>query len=133
MTTPPMKNDRKHLKKARQSIGRAYRVVGNVMCILGEQEKWPDVEATIAALEDAQNELRQFLGADEQVSTGDPLRWFLVNYSQPKTDDCPTGRSHMRIRTTSAVEAERAAADVLMQMGLAFKARITSVVPDTVA
>ena len=133
MTTPPMKNDRKHLKKARQSIGRAYRVVGNVMCILGEQEKWPDVEASIAALEDAQNELRQFLGLAEQVSTDDPLRWFVVNYSLPKSEACPTGREHLRVRAESAVQAERAAADVLMERGYGFKARITSVMDDSVA
>jgi hypothetical protein len=131
-----MDSNAKRLKSARACIGRAYRSVENAMSLMSPiadtmmDIPLPNVTYAIAQLMDALDALRGFdpcagvTVTDYPVDNPLPTDWYLVDYSLPKSAQCPTGRESLRVLAYSDADAVARTAIILEGRGLEFRARI---------
>jgi hypothetical protein len=125
-----MDSNAKRLKSARACIGRAYRSVENAMSLMSPIADAMNVTYSIAQLMDALDSLREFdpcagvTVTDYPVDNPLPTDWYLVDYSLPKSAQCPTGRESLRVLAYSDADAVARTAIILEGRGLEFRARI---------
>lgn len=122
-------SDSERLKSAKVCIGRAYRNTGNAMSLMSPTADAANVRYAIAQLEMALASLRGTVSltvyAPEYWPTGPtPSGWYSVDYSLPRSLQCPTGRASLRLLASSDADAIARAALVLEGRGLEFRARI---------
>jgi hypothetical protein len=87
-----------------------------------------NIRAAIAQLEIAAGSLRAFVldayTPESPDTATPPTDWYFVDYSLPKSADCPTGRARLRLMAFTDADAIARAALFLEDQGLEFRARI---------
>jgi hypothetical protein len=127
-----MDSNGKRLKSARTSIGRAYRDVGNAMSLMSPTADANNIRGAIGQLETALASLRTLVpsqppnenASEYPDSATPPTDWYFVDYSLPRSEQCPTGRKHLRVLAFTDLDAIARAAIILESQGLEFRARI---------
>lgn len=133
--------DAARLKSARSAIGRAYRSVGNAMSQMSPTADQNALRYAIAQLDAAATSLRPLVLSQTPVALSDPygepgwqnepVDWYFVDYSMPKSHACPTGRDSIRLKALSEADAIARAAIFLDGQGLGLRARINHSRRDT--
>lgn len=122
------------LKESRSATGRAYRSIGNAMSQLSPTADQNALHYAVAQLDAAALALRSLLLAPTPTPTpelgagerepSEASDWYFVDYSLPRSRECPTGRANVRLKALSQADAIHRAATLLDAQGLGLVARM---------